>query len=74
MLGARRAGLDPLFQAAGAAAALVIALAGASLVKSRLLKLTQKKSRAIILISTDFDRFGQKSWEQSIDLVEGEGH
>ena len=37
MLAARRAGLDPLYQAAGAAGALVIALAGASLVKSRLL-------------------------------------
>lgn len=37
MLAARRAGFDPLEQAAGAAAALVIALAGASLVKSRLL-------------------------------------
>ena len=37
MLAARRAGLDPLEQASGAAAALVIALGGASLVKSRLL-------------------------------------
>jgi len=37
MLGARHAGFDPLYQAAGAAAALVIALAGASLIKSRLL-------------------------------------
>ncbi len=37
MLAARRAGLDPLYQAAGASAALVIALACASLVKSRLL-------------------------------------
>ena len=37
MLAAQRAGFDPLYQAAGAAAALVIALAGASLVKSWLL-------------------------------------
>ena len=37
MLAARRAGLDPLYQAAGAAAALAIALGGASVVKSRLL-------------------------------------
>ena len=37
MLAARRAGLDPLYQAAGASAALVIALGCASLVKSRLL-------------------------------------
>lgn len=37
MLAARRAGLDPLMQAAGAAAALAIALACASLVKAWLL-------------------------------------
>lgn len=37
MLAAKRAGLDPLYQAASAAAALAIALAGASLFKSRLL-------------------------------------
>jgi hypothetical protein len=37
MLAARRAGADPLMQAAGAAGALAIALACASLVKSRLL-------------------------------------
>jgi O-antigen/teichoic acid export membrane protein len=37
LLAARRAGLDPVYQAAGAAAALAIALGGASLIKSRLL-------------------------------------
>lgn len=37
LLAARRANLDPVYQAAGAAGALAIALGGASLVKSRLL-------------------------------------